>query len=180
MIQTIGCIASGTATWAYLRTMQGAHEAQTGLREADSRWHYLAFLVSGKTVLGSKRHLSDTTTFIAGLFAGLTSHVVNAKWVFPRLVSGIASTASRTTSSIPSFTRTATVKAAKPQRTIGPSVGISGALYASLTLIALAFPEAEVQMIFLPLVPIPIQWATGAIITMDIIGVLRGSILGLR
>ena len=55
-----------------------------------------------------------------------------------------------------------------------PSLGASGAIYAAVTMTALAFPDAHVSPLLLPSVEIPAQWGVGALVLMDIIGVLRG------
>ncbi|EGO20784.1 hypothetical protein SERLADRAFT_442128 [Serpula lacrymans var. lacrymans S7.9] len=55
-----------------------------------------------------------------------------------------------------------------------PSLGASGAIYAAVTLSALAFPDASISLIFLPFFAIPIQSGVGAIIALDAIGILRG------
>lgn len=55
-----------------------------------------------------------------------------------------------------------------------PSLGASGAIYAAVTLTALAYPDAVVSLIFPPTWPIPIQWGVGALVLVDVFGVLRG------
>ena len=55
-----------------------------------------------------------------------------------------------------------------------PSLGASGAIYAAVTMTALAFPDAHVSPLLLPSVEIPAQWGVGTLVLMDIIGVLRG------
>lgn len=58
--------------------------------------------------------------------------------------------------------------------TILPSLGMSGAVYGAVTLTTCAFPDTEISLIIPPSYPIPIQYGVGALVTMDIIGVLRG------
>ncbi|KAI0343022.1 hypothetical protein BDW22DRAFT_1477760 [Trametopsis cervina] len=149
---------TGTTVWFALRNAKGNLEKRTGMGEADSRWHALAFFIS------------------AGLFAGLVSHVAKSTWVFSRIISR-ASAAVRAASK-----RASGETPAAPRKfgwTINPSVGISGAVYAGLTLTAMAAPYAQVALIFLPMVPIPIQWGVGAAVLFDIIGVIRGPFSGI-
>lgn len=54
-----------------------------------------------------------------------------------------------------------------------PSLGASGAIYATVTMSALAFPDAQVFLMFIP-IPVPITWAVGGMVTMDILGILKG------
>ena len=58
-------------------------------------------------------------------------------------------------------------------RKILPSLGASGAIYAAVTLTALAFPDAQVQPFFLP-IGISITTGVGALVLADMVGVLRG------
>lgn len=55
-----------------------------------------------------------------------------------------------------------------------PSLGASGAIYAAVTLTALAFPHTEISLMFPPTFPIPIQWGVGSLIALDVVGALRG------
>jgi rhomboid-like protein len=58
--------------------------------------------------------------------------------------------------------------------TIAPSLGASGAIYAAVTASALAFPDANVSLIFLPFVSLPIGAGVGGMVALDIIGIIRG------
>ncbi|KAH9928792.1 hypothetical protein B0H21DRAFT_762376 [Amylocystis lapponica] len=89
----------------------------------------------------------------AGLFSGLASHVVAARITFPRLVAGLIPDA---------------------PRTILPSLGASGAIYATVTLTALAYPDAGMRLIFPPTPEFPIQYGVGALVALDCVGALRG------
>jgi rhomboid-like protein len=55
-----------------------------------------------------------------------------------------------------------------------PSLGASGAIYAAVTMTALGFPDSEVSLLFLPMVAVPAQWGVGALVLLDITGILRG------
>ncbi|GAA5849720.1 hypothetical protein JCM8547_000542 [Rhodosporidiobolus lusitaniae] len=58
--------------------------------------------------------------------------------------------------------------------TLLPSLGASGAVYGCVAMTALAFPETSVSLIFLPFFPIPIGAATGAMVAMDLTGLIAG------
>ncbi|KAG8748413.1 hypothetical protein FRC10_005960 [Ceratobasidium sp. 414] len=64
--------------------------------------------------------------------------------------------------------------AAAASMTIAPSLGASGAIYAAVTASALAFPDANVSLIFLPFVSLPIGAGVGGMVCLDIIGIIRG------
>lgn len=64
-------------------------------------------------------------------------------------------------------------KATSTKRDILPSLGASGAIYATVTLTALAFPDAQVFLLFPP-IPLPITWGVGGMVALDVIGILRG------
>jgi rhomboid-like protein len=55
-----------------------------------------------------------------------------------------------------------------------PSLGASGAVYASLAVTALAYPHAQVYLIFLPMIPISISVGFGGMLLADVIGLWRG------
>jgi rhomboid-like protein len=121
----------------------------------------------------------------AGLFSGLTSHVVSAKFKFPRLLARLSkpAVAVAETPKTSLFSRIAAPTreaAADAPATIDrsmkilPSLGASGAIYASVTLTALAFPDAVVSLIFPPTYPIAIQTGVGGLVLLDVVGALRG------
>ncbi|KAL4066045.1 hypothetical protein V8B97DRAFT_2021162 [Scleroderma yunnanense] len=125
--------------------------------EASSIWQFLAFFLS------------------AGMFSGLVSHVVTTKVLFPRLVARASTQAfikvSPAASAVAGGTNAATKATA---REILPSLGASGAVYAAVTLSALAFPDAEMRLLFPPLFPIPIIQGVGGLILLDVVGAIRG------
>ena len=55
-----------------------------------------------------------------------------------------------------------------------PSLGASGAIYALVTMTALAYPDAQVFLLFPPGLPLPITWGVGGMVALDVVGVLRG------
>ncbi|KIK90515.1 hypothetical protein PAXRUDRAFT_831635 [Paxillus rubicundulus Ve08.2h10] len=122
--------------------------------EATAKWHFLAFFIS------------------AGLFSGLLSHVVAAKVLYPRLLSQLSTQARLRTSQAASAIAGDALKA--PAREILPSLGASGAIYAAVTVSALAFPDAQVQLIFMPFFPISITAGVGGLVLLDIVGIIRG------
>ncbi|KAI0057211.1 rhomboid-domain-containing protein [Artomyces pyxidatus] len=166
---------SATSTWL---TREQNH-APSRLQEATASYHFLAFYLS------------------AGLFSSLVSHVVTTRIIFPRLVAKLAqspppapTTLSSLSSSLHSAakapalapvattTATATTAAAEtvvtPASAILPSLGASGAIYGTVVISALAFPEAQVGLIFPPTPSFPIQYGVGALFLVDCVGALRG------
>lgn len=124
----------------------------------------------------------------AGLFSSLVSHLVNARLVYPRLVSKLVQIdktgspgvinkiSSRFSSVAKSSARPATdaIAATAATPTISGSHGSSGAIYSMVIISALAFPDAEVSLVFPPTPSIPIQYGVGGFVLLDCIGVLRG------
>ncbi|CCL98567.1 uncharacterized protein FIBRA_00567 [Fibroporia radiculosa] len=139
------------------------------LREASPKWHFVAFFVS------------------AGLFANLVSHVAASRITFPRLVSRLRKLP---TSSITPLTSASTPPAkgfigwmsslrASPNTTeaaakIPVSLGASGAVYATLTFVALAYPDTDLATKIPPTFPIPIQWGLCSLLVLDVMGIWRG------
>ncbi|EIW79077.1 hypothetical protein CONPUDRAFT_145250 [Coniophora puteana RWD-64-598 SS2] len=159
----------GTATWVWMRNenvRQGAPVQST-----DS-YHFLAFFLS------------------AGLFAGLVSHVATTKIIFPRLVARMSQATQSALDNVarPTAAHTAaeaaasagnagssSAAAAAAARPILPSLGASGAIYACLTLNALAWPHAEMSLVFPPLpFGVPLRMGAAALVAMDITGLVRG------
>jgi rhomboid-like protein len=119
------------------------------------------------------------TLFQAGLFSGLVSHVVSAKLHYPRIIAQLTSAASTTKrtdtwAAAVAATEATAKTASKKIPDILPSLGASGAVYASVTLTALAFPESQVALFIPPSYPISIQYGVGGLLLLDTIGILRG------
>lgn len=55
-----------------------------------------------------------------------------------------------------------------------PGLGASGALYSCIVVEAMAHPDQQIALIFLPFVGIPIIYGVSGMITLDTVGVLRG------
>ena len=73
-----------------------------------------------------------------------------------------------------SSARPATTDAATAAPTILPSLGASGAIYSTVVISALAFPDAEVSLVFPPTPSFPIEYGVGGLVLLDCIGALRG------
>ena len=109
--------------------------------------------------------------------------------MYPRLISkALASTPSASavniaSNAVPTLTlhptraaitsRSALARASKDGAEILPSLGASGGIYALVTMTALAYPDAQVYLLFPP-IPLPISVGVGAMVTLDILGVIRG------
>lgn len=152
----------GSATAHYLFEEQG--KGTNTLREATPKWHFLAFFVS------------------AGLFSNLVSHVAYSRITYPRLVarlrslpptpSGSSATTARR-SFLAQVLRPKQTRAANATENIPPGIGASGVVYAALTVVALAFPDTELALKIPPTFPLPITYALGSLIAVDIIGIWR-------
>ncbi|SJL03403.1 uncharacterized protein ARMOST_06757 [Armillaria ostoyae] len=131
--------------------------------ESTSAYHFLAFYLS------------------AGVFASLVSHTVSAKFKYPRLISRLSSPANApkaidtwqaAVSAVSTTAASATTKAAASS--VVPSLGASGAIYACVTMTALAFPNGQIALTIPPSYPIDIQLGVGALLALDVLGVIRG------
>ncbi|KAJ7155427.1 hypothetical protein C8R43DRAFT_884689 [Mycena crocata] len=113
---------------------------------------------------GLSNRLESTTAYhffaffvAAGLFSSLASHMLRVK-LYDAAIASIKSG------------KLATNGASDIVR---GSLGASGAIYAAVTLTAMAFPNLHVSPIFVP-VSVPIQYGVGGMVMLDIIGLLRG------
>jgi len=93
----------------------------------------------------------------AGLFSFLASHTVS---VLPRLI--------RLAKSSKGLSSTA-----KPHP-VSATLGASGAIYSTYVMTALAFPDMEAFIIFLPWILLPIRPLIMGIVALDAVGILRG------
>ncbi|KAL5531686.1 hypothetical protein ACEPAG_4563 [Sanghuangporus baumii] len=153
-------ISFGSAATAYLTKKQQMNSE--GVLESTPKYHFWAMFIT------------------AGLFSSLVSHVVSARLLFPRLLA--EARASKVAEELAHSTGTAFRRlgsAAKDKARLGspkdilPSLGASGAIYATVTMTALAYPDAQVFLLFPP-IPLPITWGVGGLVLMDVIGVIRG------
>lgn len=172
-------LSSGSSAGVYLARQQQADPSN--LRESTSQWHFLAFFASGMFQC-SFHPLSPGAqhTSLAGLFSSLVSHVATARFKYPQLIAQLASCSGSTTSSAAVAEGAAAARSTSAfaggdaLASIKPSLGASGAIYATVTLTAMAFPEAHVSLIFPPTPPIPIQYGVFGFMAMDLLGVIRG------
>ncbi|KIJ55196.1 hypothetical protein M422DRAFT_219751 [Sphaerobolus stellatus SS14] len=142
-------------------------ESQEGyMPESTSMFHFLSFFIT------------------AGVFSSFLANAVRIRLFYPRLIKSLispqsaaattaAATSSATTGAAAAVSATAASAVASASR-FPHSLGASGALYACVTMCCLAFPKAEAGLIFPADVTVPLPMATGAIILLDVVGVLRG------
>src|SRR6266540_6679612 len=104
------------------------------------------------------------------MFSGLVSHIVNAKYRYPRLITQLASSTASTTKAETWAGAVAAASASTAQQAtkrnipeILPSLGASGAIYAAVTMTALAFPDSQVALFIPPTYPINIQYGVGSL-----------------
>ncbi|OBZ66851.1 Presenilins-associated rhomboid-like protein, mitochondrial [Grifola frondosa] len=135
-------------------TLYERKEGSSHLPESTPKWHFLAFFIT------------------AGLFSSVVSHVVTARFIYPRLLSRLASTTKPDAGTVTASAAGARVNEVSAD--VRSSLGSSGAIYAMFTLSALAYPHMSIFLIFLPSISIPIQYGMGALVAVDILGALRG------
>lgn len=97
---------------------------------------------------------------IAGTFAALLSHVIAARLRLPAMIAAYA--------------RPSSGKVIASANSVLPSMGASGAIYASVVVAAMAFPHLTVTFVFLPWIPMSIATGVGAALTLDVVGLIRG------
>jgi rhomboid-like protein len=116
--------------------------------------------------------------FTAGLFSNWISHFVAARITFPRAIKDLTMRAVTPEVSEASATgvtqRIMLQSRSLTKHAILPSLGASGAIYSTVTITALAFPDTSVSLIFLPGLHAPIQYGVGGLVCLDVIGILRG------
>lgn len=122
-----------------------------GTQESTAIWHLTAFYLA------------------AAIAASLGSHLHANLVSLPRFLSRLT-TAARAGAPL---ARAELFPLARKAQLNG-SVGASGALYAILAIGALAFPAAQVGIVFVPFVSLPIPLAVGALCALDLVGVVRG------
>ncbi|KAH9931925.1 uncharacterized protein B0H18DRAFT_988672 [Fomitopsis serialis] len=133
------------------------------LREATPKWHFLAFFVS------------------AGLFSNLVSHVAYSRITYPRW----SPVSDPCLPHLPAVPRPPHDGASSPKysgqntpaanatENLPPGIGASGVVYATLTVVALAFPDTDLALKIPPTFPLPITYALGSLIAIDVIGIWR-------
>ncbi|KAI0315883.1 hypothetical protein OF83DRAFT_308253 [Amylostereum chailletii] len=161
---TLSSLAATTSAWM---TREQAY-ASSRVQEADATYHFLAFYLS------------------AGLISSLISHLVTTRIIWPRLIHKLITNPPKpgpqpapTSTRLMSSARAPAVAGAEgggalTEGRILPSLGASGAIYGAVVLAALAFPEAEVSLIFPPTPAFPIQYGVGGLVLLDMVGAWRG------
>ncbi|KAJ7043569.1 hypothetical protein C8F04DRAFT_1072556 [Mycena alexandri] len=162
----------GFGSSASFHLSQRQERMPDGQIESTTRFHFLAFFIA------------------AGLFAALTSHVIQVKVLYPRLVSRLSLPSSQPVikpdtwasalrpsppprSRLRSFFRSL-FSSSYPKNQLTPRVGGTGALYALMTLTALGFPNAELALFYPPNYSVPVQWGVCSFLLLDILGIWRG------
>ncbi|KAG7093506.1 hypothetical protein E1B28_007181 [Marasmius oreades] len=180
----LNCLALesfGSAAYVYLNNSV-SQEAPEKL-ESTSVYHWLAFYVSAGMFSSLVSHIASVTFKYPRLIAQLSSPVSNVPKTADTWAAAVAassSTANSSRSLFSSLTKSSTssstvAAAAAPKPTlIPPSLGASGAVYACVTMTALAFPQAQVSLIFPPSYPLDIQTAVVGLVALDMIGIMRG------
>ncbi|KAF5316468.1 hypothetical protein D9619_006592 [Psilocybe cf. subviscida] len=115
--------------------------------------------------------------------SGLSYTLITSTFRYPRLVAQLAfpSTVVKTetwatavaASAHPVASAASTVTKSKVLEIL-PSLGASGAVWATVMVTALAFPDSQVSLFIPPTYPISIQYGVGGLMALDIIGILRG------
>lgn len=135
----------GFGSAAYMYLATHDSPTQPALLTSTHVPHYLAFFA------------------VAGLVSSLGAHLVNNLVRLPRLLRALRSPA-----------RLSPTNALAAHHAIRPSLGASGAIYACLTMTALAYPDASVSLIFLPMFAFPIPAAVAGMVMVDVVGIWRG------
>ena len=122
------------------------------LKSTSAYWHALAFYLSAGTMASYIPHLVKILHYLPRTPVSEMTSWLN----FQRAIGG----------ALPA-------EAVRPLVLYG-SLGASGAVYATVAISALAFPEAEVSLIFLPFLSFSIRTGVGAMVALDVLGVVRG------
>lgn len=163
LFNTMALMSFGPIASLYLTREQ--QNDSTYLRESTSQWHFLALYVS------------------AGLSASVASHLYATRIMYPRLAAKLAAApasaaapiANAATSAVSATTAETAASAAEAiTSVIKPSLGASGAIYATVTMTAMAFPDQHITLLFPPTPPIPIQYGVFGLMAVDVLGLLRG------
>ena len=172
-------------------TILSKNKARRSLKYSSQHRPTTSSLSSCQVRAHSRKAILFLNPLAAGVFSGLVSHVVSAKFRYPRLVAQLASpanaplrtetwsaalaasgTAASTTAAAASTVSSQVTK--KSVLEILPSLGASGAIYATVTMTALAFPDSQVALFIPPSYPINIQTGVGGLLLLDMIGIARG------
>ncbi|KAL0066079.1 hypothetical protein AAF712_006910 [Marasmius tenuissimus] len=186
----LNCLALesfGSAAYVYLNNSV-TQEAPNKL-ESTSVYHWLAFYTSAGLFSSLVSHVVSVKFKYPRLIAQLSSPAANAPKAADTWATAVAAssaTAKSTPRSLFSFTQPSSTSSAVASATsaaasastkaplIPSSLGASGAVYACVTMTALAFPQAQVSLIFPPSYPIDIQTGVMGLVAFDILGIIRG------
>lgn len=154
---SVALYSFGSAAYAYL-AKPDAHDS------GSTDWFGFSTGGSGP-YLNTSTHTPHFLAFFlaAGLFSSLSSHLNTVLFRLPRLIRDLTHSA-----------RVSTATALAANSAVLPSLGASGAIYATLSMTALAFPEASVSLIFLPFVPVKIGYGVLGMVAVDAVGLIRG------
>lgn len=128
-------------------------------------YSYIASPPPGQVPPPSSTHTPHFLAFllVAGLTSSLASHLYTNLIRIPRLIRSLSNPA-----------RLSSVQALAAHQGILPSLGASGAIYAALTLSACEYPERNLGIIIFPFISFPIGLGVASMVTLDIIGLVRG------
>ena len=160
--------------------------APSHLKESTATYHFLALYLSCAYPPSLDPPYLTVIFNAAGLFSSLVSHLVTTRFIYPRLLTKLVQPektgspgvidkfSSSLSSAAKSSARPAATDAATAAPTILPSLGASGAIYSTIVMSALAFPDAEVALVFPPTPSFPIEYGACGLVLLDCIGILRG------
>lgn len=183
-------VASATSAW--MRTEQT--HAPSGMQEATTSKHVLAFLFTGTYRSQDAREANTEVNIlhgcIAGIFSSLCSHLYRARVQYPRIISQLSHLPPPSSNTTPasrlsffrrifssppsSSTNPAASLEAKVADIIRPSHGLSGAIWSCVVVTVLAFPDSQVKLFFDASPLFSAKWFVTVALGLDFIGVLRG------
>jgi len=151
---------SSFGSTAFLWMEKAQSESVSHMQESTAQYHFLAYFIS------------------AGMFSSLVSQIATSRLRFPRAIKELASKAQSKEvieAEAKGMSRFAMLqKSSITPSAILPSLGASGAIYATVVTTAFAFPDTQIGLIFPPTPPISIQTGVSALVLLDVIGALRG------
>ncbi|TRM65380.1 hypothetical protein BD626DRAFT_546884 [Schizophyllum amplum] len=177
----------GSSAIVYLVKAQD-REQQNGVLEATPLWHFLAFFCVAGTFSSLVHHVVQVKVSYPRLIrqysAALARHAATAASAVGRTKTWADAVRHTGRTRQHWFPRAPAVE--KPplselealqnrlRRTMLPSLGASGAVYACLVITALAFPSAEVALFFPPGLSMNIGTAVLGAVALDITGIIMG------
>ncbi|WRT69961.1 uncharacterized protein IL334_006952 [Kwoniella shivajii] len=158
------CVTMFTSTLSHQSLPHLAFNSLALFSFGSAAYSYLSSSPSSPSLVTST-HTPHFFAFLltAGLFSSLGSHLWTNIFRYPILRKALSHPA-----------RISSPQALMSHQGILPSLGASGAIYAALTMTACAFPDSNVGIIFIPFVSLPIGMGVAGMITLDLIGLIRG------